>query len=302
MENIILTGGSSLLALNWAFFKRNDVQITLLLHHRNISMEGVNSVFLDLESYDKIYEFLSSMSQCTVIHCAAITSIDDCEKNPHYAYKINVSISENLAHICYELGFKFVHISTDHLFSGLYPFSTESSKISPLNVYANTKAIAEGKVLNKNPEALVVRTNFYGWGASYRNSFSDFLINAIREKKGVYLFTDIFYTPIYTRSLIECVHILLTTNFKGVFNIVGNERVSKYQFGKEIFKTFSGNMDLITKVQYKKQTNLVSKPLEMSLSNNKLLDSLGIDMKNLEDQIEQLKSDEVNFKKAINYL
>ena len=61
-------------------------------------------------------------------------------------------------------------------------------------------------------------------------------------------------------------------------------------------------MNLITKVKYEKQSNLVERPLDMSLSNNKLLLSLNADMEKLEDQIEQLKLDEDDFKKVINYL
>ena len=61
-------------------------------------------------------------------------------------------------------------------------------------------------------------------------------------------------------------------------------------------------MNLITKVQYEKQSNLVERPLDMSLSNNKLLLTLNADMEKLEDQIEQLKLDENDFKKVINYL
>ena len=302
MKNVIITGGSGLLALNWAFVKKNEAQITLLLHKRKTSIEGVNSIFLNLGSESAIYEFLSKKQQCVVIHCAAITSVDYCETNSKVAYETNVLISENLAKVCYKLDIKFVHISSDHLFSGLNPFSTEHSEISPLNVYGTSKANAEEKVLRSNPESLIIRTNFFCWGTSYRTSFSDFLINAIREKRKISLFTDIFYTPIYAKNLIEFVHILINSNYKGIFNIVGSERVSKYEFGKMIFNNFSGNMNLITKVQYEKQANLIQRPSDMSLSNNKLLVTLNTKIEKLEDQIKHLKLDESDFKKAINYL
>jgi dTDP-4-dehydrorhamnose reductase len=212
VENVIITGGSGLLALNWAFVKKKDAQITLLLHQRKASIEGVNSIFINLDSEIAMYEFLSKKQQCVVIHCAAITNVDYCETNSKVAYETNVLISENLAKVCYKLGITFVHISSDHLFSGLNPFSTEHSEISPLNVYGTSKANAEEKVLRNNPESLIIRTNFFCWGTSYRTSFSDFLINAIREKRKISLFTDIFYTPIYAKNLIEFVHILINSN------------------------------------------------------------------------------------------
>ena len=302
MENLILTGGSGLLALNWAFFKKDDARISLLLHQKNISIEGVDSVFLNLSSYDAVYEFLSKKQSPIVVHCAAITSVDYCEKNPQAAHATNVLISENLAYVCFSLGVKFIHISTDHLFSGDYSFSTENSEISPLNVYGYSKANAEERVLKKNPESLIIRTNFFCWGTTYRSSFSDFLINAIRGKTKIYLYTDVFYTPIYAKYLIEFVHILIATSSKGIYNIVGSERISKYEFGKMVFNNFSGDIDLITKVKYSQKSHLVERPLDMSLSNQKLVEYINMDTKNLEDQVKQLKLDEVFFKKAINYL
>ena len=302
MENVIITGGSGLLALNWAFFKKNDTQITLLLHKRKVSIGGVNSIFINLESEIAMYEFLSKKQQCIVIHCAAITNVDYCEKNSNAAFETNVLISKKLAKVCYKLDIKFVHISSDHLFSGLNLFSTEQSEISPLNVYGASKAKAEEVVLKNNPESLIIRTNFFGWGTSYRASFSDFLIIALRENKKISLFTDIFYTPIYAKNLIKFVHMLINSNYKGVFNIVGSERVSKYEFGKMIFNNFSGNMNLITKVQYEGQVNSIQRPSDMSLSNNKLLITLNTKIEKLEDQIQDLKLDENAFKESINNL
>ena len=302
MKNVIITGGSGLLALNWAFVKKKDAQITLLLHQRKVSIEGVDSMFINLRSEKTVFEFLSKVQNCIVIHCAAITDVNYCEKNPESAYETNSLIAGNLAKICSKLAIKFVHISSDHLFSGLNPFSSEESPLCPQNVYGASKVDAEKRVLQSNPDSLVIRTNFFCWGPSYRNSFSDFLINSIREKKKISLYTDIFYTPIYARHLVELVHNLVNSNLRGIFNIVGSERLSKYEFGKMIFSIFSGNMELITRTKYQEQSNSIKRPLDMSLSNNKLVSSLNVKMASLENQILQLKADENDFKNASNYL
>ena len=80
---------------------------------------------------------------------------------------------KKLAQISLETGSKLIHISTDHLYDGTKDIYTEDDLVSPLNVYGKTKAQAENEVLSINPKALIVRTNFYGWGLSYRKSFSD---------------------------------------------------------------------------------------------------------------------------------
>lgn len=302
MKNVIITGGSGLLALNWAFVKKKDAQITLLLHQRKVSIEGVDSMFINLRSEKTVFEFLSKVQNCIVIHCAAITDVNYCEKNPEVAYETNSLIAGNLANICSKLAIKFVHISSDHLFSGLKPFSSEELPLCPQNVYGSSKADAEKRVLQFNPDSLVIRTNFFCWGPTYRASFSDFLINSIREKKKISLYTDIFYTPIYATHLVELVHKLVSSNLSGIFNVVGSERLSKYEFGKMVFSIFSGNMKLIKKTKYQDQANSIKRPLDMSLSNKKLIDSLNVKIVDLENQVLQLKADENDFKKASNYL
>ena len=42
----------------------------------------------------------------------------------------------------------------------------------PLNNYALTKSKAEDTILEINKSSLIIRTNFFGWGPSYKKSFS----------------------------------------------------------------------------------------------------------------------------------
>ena len=300
MQNLILTGGSGLLALNWAFNKKDDCRLTLLLNKRKISINGVNFLFINLESKKTIYDFLSNQKNCVVIHCAANTSVEECENNPKLADKTNAQISIRLAKICFKLKIRFVHISSDHIFSGLNSFSSEESKINPQNVYAVSKSKAEAGILKENPDALIIRTNFFCWGTPYRSSFSDFLVNSLRKKENIFLYTNIFYTPIYSKYLIELVHELISRKISGIFNVVGNERVSKYSFGKMAFKSFGGDLNLITQAKYDFKKNLIKRPLDMSLSNHKLKTYLNLKIVDLETQIEQLKLDEIKFKSFIN--
>jgi dTDP-4-dehydrorhamnose reductase len=84
---------------------------------------------------------------------------------------------------CKEQSIKLVYISTDHLVSGVKPLVTEEEPVSPMNRYAQTKSEAENRVLAISKENLAIRTNFYGWGTSYRDSFSDFIISNLRKGK-----------------------------------------------------------------------------------------------------------------------
>ncbi len=180
-DTVLITGGSGLLALNWAMAIRDRYLVILGLYDRNITLAGVESSPINLESVDDLTNAFNSFTPGVVIHTAGLTSVEACEANPELALHINSDLSFNVAKVCAKLGLKMVHISTDHLFSGNDPWVTENCPVDPKNVYGRSKAEAEARVIEACPDALVVRTNFYGWGPGYRSSFSDTIIKDLRS-------------------------------------------------------------------------------------------------------------------------
>jgi dTDP-4-dehydrorhamnose reductase len=194
--------------------------------------------------------------------------------------------------VCAELSIALVHISTDHIFSGEFQFATEELPVNPINVYAATKAEAETRVLENYSEALIVRTNFYGWGPTYRRSFSDQIIYSLRNGREITLFDDVFYTPILAESLIKTVHELLEAGALGVYNVVSDERISKYDFGIAIAKNFSLNKSLIRRGKMADKSGLVQRPLDMSLSNRKTCSKLGHNLGGINHDLSRLLEQE----------
>jgi dTDP-4-dehydrorhamnose reductase len=201
-----------------------------------------------------------------------------------------------VAKVAKKLGIMLVHISTDHLFDGLSSLVSEEEPINAINTYAITKAQAESAVNDVNPDVLIVRTNFYGWGTSYRKSFSDYIIESLRKKQLITLFDDVYYTPILMENLITTVHDLLNKKAKGIFNIVSDDRISKYEFGMLIAEEFCLDKSLIHKITLQNQTNLVRRPLDMSLSNRKVCKLLGRNMGSVKQDVSRLYQQEIEEK------
>ena len=290
----LITGGSGLLALNWASALRDKYSITLGLHQQQVSLAGVSAVRLNLESLDRLVKQFEVIQPQIVIHAVGLTSVEKCESDPILARQLNVLLAINMAKVCAIFKVPFAHISTDHLFSGHNAFSDEDLPISPVNIYGITKAEAELRVLEENPGALIIRTNFYGWGTSYRQSFSDFIIHTLRAKKKLELFDDVFYTPILAEALAQATHDLIALKAKGIFNIVGGQRLSKFDFGLKLAKKFDLNEALIKATQLSKQSSLVKRPLDMSLSNKKAVGLLGRDFGTIDDHLSRLRQQEEN--------
>ncbi len=226
MKKILLTGGSGLLALNWAYAMRHTHHAVLAQHQRTVSMAGVRAYTMNLDSTSQILRVLEELKPDFIVHTAGLTSVEKCEKDPVAAQHVNVNIALNVAQACKVRGLPLVHISTDHLFAGDRQSMCEEDLITPVNVYARTKAEAESRVLDTYPAALVIRTNFYGWGPSYRRSFSDVIIDALRKKAPLRLFTDVYYTPVLMQAAVKACHALLENHAAGILNMVGRERIS----------------------------------------------------------------------------
>lgn len=291
-KSVLITGGSGLLALNWALQVRDRYSITLALHERNVLPVGVKARQVDLESVDRLINVLEEVRPQTVVHTVALTDVDRCERDPKFAQHVNVQLAVNVALACAQLGLPLVHVSTDHLFRGNTSFLDESEPTAPINVYGRTKAEAESKVLDAHPRALVIRTNFYGWGPRYRRSFSDVIIGALRSGNSVTLFCDVFYTPILIEVMVKAAHDLIDRESCGIFHVTGDERISKYEFGLKIADRFKLDATLIKRGVLRDAALPVARPLDMSLCNKKTRHCLGRTLGDVNEHLVSLRHQE----------
>jgi dTDP-4-dehydrorhamnose reductase len=290
LKRILFTGGSGLLALNCALYLRNDFEVYLGLHSRIINLEGVNTCLLDLENEQALEKELVRIKPDILINAAGMTSVEECELKPKEAERINAIIPGELARLSKKLNIYFVHISTDHLFDGTKSFQTEEDIVSPLNVYGKTKAKGEQEVLKNNNEALIARTNFFGWGTNYRKSFSDYIIENLRLNNNIYLFDNVYYTPILISNFAKAISFLLYKKSNGIYNIVSKEKISKFEFSILICDQFRLNKNLLNKTKI--NNNLLLRPLDMSLSSSKFISNFSHNIVSIKNQISQLYDEE----------
>lgn len=247
---------------------------------------------IDIDSFDSTLRCFDSLQPDLVVHTAGLPSVEQCEADPNKAFHQNVTLARNVAQACERLRIKLIHISTDHLFDGTHSFADERATSCPKNIYGKTKAEGESYVLDANPASIVIRTNFFGWGTSYRLSFSDRILQSLRESVSIKLFEDVFFTPILAESLALTAMQLVKINHSGVVNLAGDKRISKFDFGVRLAEEFGLNKSLVSPVRFASRTDLVSRPLDMSLSNKYVTSLLGNPPSSLESDIKRLRQQE----------
>ena len=284
---LLITGASGLLGHALCEYFASTYEVLGLRLSKSIDVNGVSEAIVDLTQREKMRETLLSFRPEVVIHTAGLTNVDQCESDRSLAQLMNVTVTGFVSEACSEVGAKLVHISTDHLFNGEHAFATEDEKIEPLNVYAETKAQAEGQALLA-PRALILRTNFYGPGRPWRVSFSDWILGHFQKQLPITLFTDSYFTPIAIQNLAEVIAKLIVKDATGVVNVAGKDRVSKYEFGMQLAKRFGFDTSLIRQSSIADMHLKARRPKDMSLSTAKLAQILGAPAPGLKEGLETL--------------
>ena len=213
MNKILLTGGSSLLTINWVSYSLNK-NFVLGFNNRILNIKNTSSILLNLEKKNILEKQLRKLNIKIVIHTAGMTDVDKCEKYIKNCKRINFDYTKNLSDVCKKLNLYLVFISTDQLFDGKKKLYYEESKCLPLNVYSKFKYLSEEYIKNNNNKFLIIRTNFFGNGPIYRKSYSDYILDNLKKKNKINLAKDIFFSPISTKYLTKYINLLIKKKCK----------------------------------------------------------------------------------------
>ena len=289
MKNILFFGGSSLLSFLWCKQVDKDYDIYLTQNNKKINYLEFPLFKLDLFSEEEIIKFILSYSIDIVINMVGLTNVEECEKNPEMAYDLNSNIPKIVANACSKTGKKLIHISTDHFFNNEKKSHRENEKVFLLNTYAKSKYRGELNILDKYPNALICRTNFFGYGPPHKQSFSDWIINSSKNKKKIVLHSDVFFTPVSGGNLAKLAHKLVDENCNGIYNISSDKAISKYEFGITLSKFLNISYQNIYSGSILTREDLMLRPTSMGLSNDKITSKIKYKIGSVLDQIRTIQ-------------
>jgi dTDP-4-dehydrorhamnose reductase len=180
------------------------------------------------------------------------------------------------ASVAAEAGASFVHISTDAVFDGsraeLY---TESDETAPESVYGRTKVRGEQAVIAANPDALVLRVNFFGWSRNQKSGILDFFVNAFTHHTPITGFEDYVVSSLYIGDLAETMMELVERGSSGVFHAVSSTPLSKYDFGLTVANAAGVPADSMVVGSLANATGFAPRGHNLSLSTTKVEEVLG---------------------------
>lgn len=242
-----------------------------------------NSIII--QKYDKknLSDIIINKKPNIIINLVALTNVDLCEKNPLLAKKVNTEIIKSISKIIKQnkLKIKLIHISTDQIYSG--KGRKLENEITLLNEYSKSKYNGEKHVLDINGS--VIRTNFFGISKNYK-SFVDFIIKSNIEKKKINVYTNIFFSPLYIKSLCKYIYLFCKKNISGIFNVGSNNCISKSEFAFYLIKKLKLNEKYLIKKKYTRNMLLAKRPYNMCMNSEKFENKFSIDTKNCYREID----------------
>jgi dTDP-4-dehydrorhamnose reductase len=186
---------------------------------------------VDVADLDGLERLLLEASPAALVNCAAITSLEICERHPERAYGVNARAPALLAELSRDSGIKFVQISSDHYFTGNGSAThAETASVRLLNEYARTKYAGEVFALTA-PASLVVRTNIVGLrGWPGRPTFAEWALDALESRRSILLYDDFFTSSMHSRACAKAVLDLVQRDASGLINVASSQVSSKRKF------------------------------------------------------------------------
>jgi dTDP-4-dehydrorhamnose reductase len=231
MGGVLVTGGSGQLAQALKRAAAGFAEPVLV----------VGRPAFDFDRPESLADAIRAHAPSLVVNAAAWTAVDAAEAEPAAAERANASGPATIAAICSDLRIKLIHVSTDYVYDGEKgaPY-VETDTPNPTGVYGATKLAGERRVLERLPEAVILRTSWV-YAQAGRN-FVLTMLNAGKRMPELRVVADQQGCPTNADDLAQAVLGVARRmldepdrDFGGVYHAAGAGSVSWHGFAEAIF-------------------------------------------------------------------
>ena len=231
----------------------------------NSKPENGTLIQMDLGSEEKITQVIQKVKPDAIIHLAAITNVDQCEKENDLALKINGHATKIISKLAAKQRVFFVYVSTDYVFDGEEGMKKESDQTNPINYYGTSKLEGEKSVMNLASSWCIARTSTpYGLHPT-KTSFPIWVANNLESRNDIKVVVDQFtsstYVPNLSRMLIE----VSKRQIAGILHLAGASRISRYEIAELIAQKLNLDKKFLIPVNINEMNWDAKRPKDSSL-------------------------------------
>lgn len=287
---VLVTGASGLLgvALTGALARDGHRAIGLA---RTPAFGATESwITASLEDFGRLAAIVADVRPDWIVHAAALTDIDACEREPAAARAIHVEASAALARAAQTHGSRLLYVSTDSVYDGdhVAPHHEDEAPC-PLNRYAETKLAGEQACLTELPETIVARVNFFGLHPTRSHGLAAWLIGQLRAGRGIGGFTDVRFNPLFNRDLATLLVRAIERDLRGgCYNFGASDDCSKFDFARRIAMRIKADPALVRPTTLAEARLATLRPRFTVMATARLTAALGESMPTIDDGLTRL--------------
>jgi len=282
---ILITGGSGLLGGKVAELAQARGYEVFSGYAHNAPGFG-RAVKFNLLDGPAISETIVRLKPEIIIHSAALTDVDRCEREKELAYKINVEGMRIVSEASKRAGSFLIYISTDYIFDGIRGMYKEGDDPHPLNYYGLTKLLGEEFCDGCIARSCVI----YGSRpSSGKVNFALWIINSLRSNQPIDVVTDQFITPTLNSNLAAMVLEAGERHLDGTYHLTGASRISRYDFARTVARMLDLDLSLISPCRMEDMKWAAERPKDSSLDTSKAAKNLKEKPLSIEEAMQRLK-------------
>lgn len=248
-------------------------------------IHGVGSQQLDVTSWPNVKRWITDLSPDLVIHAAANTDVDGCERDPDQAFLVNAVGTRNVAQATELAGGRLCYISTNFVFDGesVNPYH-EFDEPRPISVYGASKLAGEREALAACPDAMVIRTSMV-YDATGRN-FVNTMLRLMGERDELTVVADQTGNPTFAADLAQGIASLTDQGAPGgTYHMTNSGIASWYDWAIEI-KRISGKSTTIRPISASEYKRDAAPPKNGTMT-SLVLPQFGISLPDWHDAIDR---------------
>lgn len=209
---------------------------TLRLLDANLREHVITDV--NAEDSDSLMQLFSDASPEVVINCVGLVKQLAEANDPLAALPTNSLLPHRLARLCGVAGARFVHISTDCVFSGTKGMYTEADPADATDLYGRSKLLGEVDY----PHAITLRTSIIGHELEGARSLVGWFLAQERKVRG---FRRAIFSGLPTVELARVIRdrVLPHPELHGLYH-VSAEPINKYELLKLVAEAYGKRIEI----------------------------------------------------------
>jgi len=206
--------------------------------------------------------------------CAAVTRLDDCQRDPQGTARVNVAGTLHLAQLLASQGASLVFLSTNHVFDGARPFRRIDEEVSPLNEYGRQKAEAERCLRMLGQTAILRLTKVLGGPNPLFAGWARSLVRGERIRP----FHDLVVAPVPLHCVCSVLRQLGAEQRSGIWHLSGDRDLSYAEAAFLGASVLGANSKLIEPTAMRSQPHAEQSPRYTTLDVSPLPQALGVNV------------------------